>query len=294
MLGLFTSTILIIFLAAISIAQTTRPAPAGSVVKVRSSDGTGIAVECMGSGPSMLIVHGGSGDRKRWRPLLSLFASRFYACAMDRRGHGESIDTTKYQLKKEFEDVEAVVNSLPGPVFVLGHSYGGVCSLETARRTDKIAKLVLYEPPLQDLDHTAVADSMEKLIAAGDREKALTTFLTEIVRLTGPEIDTMRSRPTWKDRVSGVDIQIREIRALSRYRFEAAKFKRLGIPTLLLQGSRTASPQLKLAIETLRNTLPNRTLHVFEGHEHNAMDAIPQEFADVVTRFFLITNSKTE
>ena len=33
-------------------------------------------------------------------------------------------------------------------VYVLGHSYGGVCSLEAARLTDRIEKLVLYEPPL--------------------------------------------------------------------------------------------------------------------------------------------------
>src|SRR5215213_3386526 len=141
MARLFSSEVLILFLAAVSIAQTAPPSPATSVVKVQSDDGTQIAVECIGSGPSILIVHGGSGDRKRWRPLLHLLASRFHVCAMDRRGHGESIDNTKYRLSAEFEDVVAVVNSLPGPVSVLGHSYGGVCAIESARRTDKIAKL---------------------------------------------------------------------------------------------------------------------------------------------------------
>ena len=98
---------------------------------------------------------------------------------MDRRGHGESEAGSNYSLRKEAEDIGAVVNSRSGPVFVLGHSIGGVFALEAAFLTDKISKLVLYEPPLQDLDHTAVADRMEKMIQAGEREQALMTFLRE-------------------------------------------------------------------------------------------------------------------
>jgi hypothetical protein len=33
------------------------------------------------------------------------------------------------------------------------------------------------------------------------------------------------------------------------------------------------------------DTLPKRTLVVFEGQEHNAMDRIPQQFAETVTNF---------
>ena len=183
--------------------------------------------------------------------------------------------------------VAAVVNALPGPVFVLGHSIGGVCAFEAAFLTKKIGKLVLYEPPLQDLDHTAVADRMEKMIQQRDREAALITFLTEIVMVSAPEIAAMRKRSTWPERVAGIDIQIREIRALSKYRFDARRARKLRIPALLLTGSKTASPQLKQAIKSLMDTLPLRTLVVFDGQEHNAMDAIPEQFADAVTKFLL-------
>ena len=57
------------------------------------------------------------------------------------------------------------------------------------------------------------------------------------------------------------------------------------MPTLLLTGSKTASPQLKQATNSLMEALPKRTLVVFEGQEHNAMDRIPQEFAETVTNF---------
>src|SRR5689334_230130 len=166
---------IVVLLCAVSFAQNLSSQSQTSFVK--SKDGTRIAVECNGKGPSLLIVHGGTGDRRRWQPLMPLFASHFHVCAMDRRGHGESERGDDYSLRKEFEDVAAVVNTLPGPVFVLGHSIGGVCAFEAAFLTKKIAKLALYEPPLQDLDHTAIADRMEQMIQAGDREKALLMFL---------------------------------------------------------------------------------------------------------------------
>lgn len=290
--------------ATVSFSQTS-DSPS-KVSFVRSKDGTRIAVECTGKGPSLLIVHGGTGDRSRWKPLLPLFASHFTVCAMDRRGHGESEAGSNYSLRKEFEDVAAVVNVLslsglgqqagalayaratapqPGPVFVLGHSIGGVCAIEAAFLTNKISKLVLYEPPLQDLDHTAVADRMETMIHAGDRGQALVTFLREIVMLSPDEIAAMKRQASWPGRVSGIDIQIREIRAVSKYRFDAKRMRALAVPTLLLTGSKTASPQLKQATNSLMDTLPRRTLVVLEGQEHNAMDRIPQQFAETITNF---------
>jgi pimeloyl-ACP methyl ester carboxylesterase len=269
--------------ATASLAQTAESSSQVSFVKSR--DGARIAVECSGKGPTLLIVHGGTGDRSRWKPLLPLFASQFAVCAMDRRGHGESEAGSNYSLTKEYEDVAAVVNSRSGPVTVLGHSIGGVCALEAAFLTKKISKLVLYEPPLQDLDHTAIANRMEKMIQAGDREQALVTFLREIVMVSPDGIAAMKSQAVWPNRVASIDIQIREIRAMSKYRFDAKRAKTLKTPTLLLAGSKTASPQLKQAINSLMDTLPKRTLVVFEGEEHNAMDRIPEQFAETVMNF---------
>jgi pimeloyl-ACP methyl ester carboxylesterase len=266
------------------------PSPTGSAVTVRSKDGTFIAVECAGTGPSLVIVHGGTGDRTRWTPLFPLFASHFTVCAMDRRGHGASGDSPDYSLQKEIEDVAAVADSRPGPLFVLGHSYGAMCALEAAFLTNKISKLVLYEPPLQDLDHTAVAARMEKMIQAGDREQATVIFFQEIVMISPNEVVAMKARPSWPVIKASIDSQIRQIRALAGYHFDAKRVSTLKVPTLLLTGSKTSSPQLKSAIDGLMQCLPNRRLVVFEGQQHNAMDTIPQQFASTVIDFLQSTN----
>src|SRR5712691_13369717 len=112
----FLSIFLGVLCATNSFPQAAADASKNSIIRVTSKDGTRIAVECAGAGPSLVIVHGGTGDRSRWTPLFPLFASRFRVCAMDRRGHGASGDSPDYSLQKEAEDVAAVVNSQPGQV----------------------------------------------------------------------------------------------------------------------------------------------------------------------------------
>lgn len=266
--------------AAASQAQT-------SISTVASADGTPIAIECAGAGPSLVIVHGGTGDRSRWTPLFPLLAPKFRVCAMDRRAHGASGDSLPYSLHKEVDDVIAVVAAQPGPVFVLGHSFGAVCAFEAAFRTAKIAKLALYEPPVHAADHSATLARMEEMMRTGDREGALMTFMTDIVLISADEVAAMKARPSWAGLLVTIESSVRQDRALSQYRFDAARARAMTVPTLLMAGSKTASPELKRSIDSLRETLPHPTMHIFEGQEHNAMDNIPQEFATTLSSFLL-------
>jgi pimeloyl-ACP methyl ester carboxylesterase len=206
---------------------------------------------------------------------------------MDRRAHGASGDSSAYSLEREVEDVIAAANAQPGPVFVLGHSFGGVCALEAAFRTQKIAKLVLYEAPVRVGDHAAILARMDAMIRNGDREGALTTFMREIVQISASEVQEMKSRPSWAALLSTVETSIRQDRALSQARFDPVRASKLMVPTLLLAGSKSSSPELKDSLDSLMASLPHRSLHVFEGQEHNAMDAVPEEFAATVTSFLM-------
>jgi pimeloyl-ACP methyl ester carboxylesterase len=255
--------------------------------RVASNDGTLLAVECAGQGPSLVIVHGGIGDRTRWTPLFPHLTPSFTVCAMDRRGRGESGDSPDYSLQKEVEDVLAVVNSRSGPVYLLGHSFGALCALEAAYRTDKIQKLALYEPPLQERIDPALISKMERLIHEGNSEQALLIFLEGIVMIAPREVAAMRARPSWPTQVASISSSMRQIRAVAGYRFDADRVRTLNTPTLLLTGSETASPHLKQAIGVLMDSLPNRRLFVFDRQEHNAMDTVPDQFAQILKEFWL-------
>lgn len=270
-----------------SARQTASAVNRTELVTVTSRDGTSIGVECAGTGPTLLFVHGGVGDRSRWTPMFPLLSSRFTACAMDRRGRGASGDSSEYSLSKEAEDVAAVVNSRPGPALVFGHSYGGVAALEATFLTDRIARLMLYEPPLREpVDSSlAVAARLEEMIRKGELERALITFQTEIVKQSPEEIARMKARPTWAGLVASIAVHPRQMRALSAYRFDASRMKSVTMPTLLLIGENTASPYVKQSIGVLRESLPNPTLVVLENQEHNAMDGGRDLLASVIIKF---------
>lgn len=255
--------------------------------KVPSRDGTLIALQCAGKGPNLLLVHGGTGDRTRWTPMLRLLSSHFNVCAMDRRGHGDSGDSPEYSLQKEAEDVAAVVDSRGGPVAVLGHSYGGVAALEAALLTRNISKLILYEAPLQEPVDLDVVEKIERLIQKGGREQALVTFVREVVRQTPDEVAAMRSRPSWPALVASIGSQPRQMRALAAYRFDPRRMSAIRVPTLLLTGGNSASPSIKRAIRSLQASLPNSTLMVLEGQQHNAMDSGREQLARAITSFLL-------
>lgn len=219
--------------------------------------------------------------------MFPLLAPTFTACAMDRRGRGASGDSAEYSLVKEAEDVAAVVNSRPGPVFVLGHSYGGVVALEAALLTGRMAGLMLYEPPLHEPvgNNLAVAGRLEEMIRRGALEEALVTFQTEIVKQSPEELARMKARPTWPGLVASIAVHPRQMRALSAYRFDASRMKSVTVPTLLLHGENTASPYARQSIDALRESLPNPTLVVLEGQQHNAMEAGREVLARAIIRF---------
>ena len=61
--------------------------------------------------------------------------------------------------------------------------------------------------------------------------------------------------------------------------------KAVTIPTLLLTGSESASPSIKLAIHSLQVSLQHPTLVVLQGQQHNAMDGGRAKLAQAITHF---------
>jgi pimeloyl-ACP methyl ester carboxylesterase len=257
------------------------------VVRIPSKDGTLIAVECIGSGPTLLIVHGGIGDRTRWTPMFPLLSSSFKVCAMDRRGHGESGDSKDYSFRREAEDVAAVVNSRRGTVYLLGHSLGGLAALEATFLTKNVAKLLLYEPPLQDRVETAVIEKIEAFIQAGNRDEAVATFLRETVKVPPAQITAMRSGAQWSMLIKSIDTHPRQMRALGAYRFPGARVRAMTVPTLIIRGSDTKTPDVLLALDSLRAALPNQTETVLKGQTHYAMDTGREGLAAAIKEFLL-------
>jgi pimeloyl-ACP methyl ester carboxylesterase len=258
-----------------------------TIENVTSLDGTRLAVERTGSGPPLVLVHGTTADRSRWAPVLPALAARATVYALDRRGRGGSGDTAPYAIEREYEDVAAVCDAIGGPVDLLGHSYGAICSLEASLRAARLRRLVLYEPPVPSglpIHPPGIAAKLDALLAAGERDRVIETWMTEIVRVPPAELAILRARPAWAARVAAAHTLGREAAASSAYVFEPARFAAMRTPTLLLLGG--DSPRFfGAAIERVAAALPDARVGVMPGQQHTAMDTAPELFVREVHAF---------
>lgn len=257
--------------------------------RVTSRDGTPIAAYRSGAGPPLLLVHGTTADHSRWAPISPRFEQHFTVYAMDRRGRGESGDAPEYELRREAEDVAAVVDGIGEPVFVLGHSHGALCSLEAALLTENVSRLILYEPPVPPIappTPPAVLDEAQRLIDRGELEAALELFMREIVKMPEHELEAYRRLPAWNVRIQLVPTAAREEGIARTYRFNAERFARLEVPTMLLLGG-DSPPWARQASELVDSALPDSRIVVLPGQQHIAMDMDPELFVGAVLEFLL-------
>jgi pimeloyl-ACP methyl ester carboxylesterase len=261
-----------------------------TISQVQSRDGTQIGYWTSGAGPPLIVVHGGTADHTRWRPLLPYLEPHLTVHAIDRRGRGASDDSSDYAVEREFEDIAAVVDAVTerngGPVDLLGHSFGGVCSLGAAALTPNVRRLVLYEPPVNpDAVPPDLLQRLDQLLADGHREAVIEAFFREAVLMPEAELAVFRSLPAWQARVAAAHTITRELRAvLSGTAFDPRRAAAVTAPTLMLLGG--DSPTL-VQEETamVADALPDVRVVVLEGQQHIAIDLVPELFARHVLDF---------
>ena len=170
--------------------------------QVTSSDGTTIAFDRSGDGPPVILVCGGSTDRTANAPLAALLSRRFTVFNYDRRGRGDSGDTTPYAVDREVEDIDAVIGAADGSAFLYGTSSGAALALEAAASGLDIRKLALWEPPyILDGRPRPPADTASiftELVAAGRRGDAVEFFMTQVVGLPPEFVAEARRAPWWQ------------------------------------------------------------------------------------------------
>ena len=142
-----------------------------------SKDGTAIAYEQIGQGPSVVLVGGGLDDGAENEPLQRELARAFTVINYARRGRGESGDTQPYAAAREIEDLEAVIDVAGGRAHVLGVSTGGALALEAAAAGAGIDRLAVYEVPYYVPGWDEYVTTINALLADDRRDEALEHFM---------------------------------------------------------------------------------------------------------------------
>jgi pimeloyl-ACP methyl ester carboxylesterase len=269
-------------------------APSGPEVEgrrhsVAGADGVSIGLLTAGTGPPLLLVHGGMGRIERWAAVWGPLAGHWRVTAMDRRGRASSGDGEPYALSKEYEDVAVVAAALArqhgGPVDVFAHSYGATCALGAAAGGAPFRRVALYEPPGPQTVPREWVDRASAMVAAGEPGQAMLSFLTEIIGLTAEQVYELRDTPGARGIMPIVSATLaREARALTSVDLLSLAAA-VTCPVLLLLGARSPAWATDIT-RALARALASAELVVLPGHGHDAFDSAPDLVVRELQRFF--------
>lgn len=102
--------------------------------------------------PGLVFVHGGAAHAHWWSFIAPLFVSEWHAVAIHLSGMGDSDRRDNYSHEAWASEVMAVCDDagFPGPPVVVGHSLGGMVTIETAATFgDSLAGAVIVDAPVR-------------------------------------------------------------------------------------------------------------------------------------------------
>lgn len=255
---------------------------------VTSNDGTQIACEKTGRGDVVMIVLGALNSRKSGTELARLLAPRFTVISYDRRGRGDSTNTSPYSPRREVEDIAAIVGAVEGPVYLYGHSSGGALAIQAAIKLRKrVRKLAVYEVPwvLDAKARKAAKEyygALRKLLASGRNSDAVALFVRR-VGVSEKQVGAMRRLPMWKglERLAPTLAYESEILGEGQA-LPVELLSRVRTPTLVMHGS-AGTASMRDATRAISGAIPEAKLRTLEGETHGVR---PESLAPVLEEFF--------
>jgi len=245
--------------------------------------------EIRGSGPLLLMVHGGSGDAGGFDAVADLLAMNYTVVAYDRRGLSRSkLDDPKSEQTVEIQSDDAyrLLNALDaGPANVFGSSGGAVVGLDlVARHPGLVRTLVAHEPPAQYLlpDAEALKKQHDELIEAYHRDGVAPAMRKVVAELAGVvDTDSRSGTDTTvqriKDPANAIFLFEHEFPMFGKYRFDFAALKKTRTRIVIAGGTGKQYPAYRSAAAIAE--ILDSSVAEFPGH-HGGYGSHPREFAE--------------
>ncbi len=269
--------------------------------QVHSADGSPIAVHSVGTGPGVVLLHGGAVRESDYRRLAqALSAGGLTVHRYNRRGRPDTAPITGGEtVATDIEDLAAVLQ-VTGARAVFGHSGGGFIALQaglhslTAPLIDRIA---VYDPGLciDGRPNTAYIGDFERLIAEGNLGLAFAlmhkhTYPEEPTAKLPLGVGAVLTRLFFHTSVGKSMIEVMptiapEVRRIADSDGPATAYAPIQAETLLMAGSR--SP--RYFAENCRDVaavLPRGRALVVKGANHTAPILAGTAIVQALTGFF--------
>jgi len=285
---------------------------------VTSKDGTVIGYRQMGSGPGIILLHGGAKGSQSLMQLGLDMADDFTVYIPDRRGRGLSGPFgDNYGLQREVEDMDALLKKT-GALYVFGTATGGIIALQSALYLPAIHKAVLYEPPFyvnetEMNNFNDIGKRYDKYVAQGKLSLAMVTSSEIATKVSDDELEPpyqwVKYMPNIIMRlifrivievdarnVKGDDVTLKDLIPtfhndlvlVNETKGTIENFKDASAEVLLLNGSKTFL-FLKHIIDALNEVLPNVERVEIQDIDHAAAEDTtgkPEIVAKEIKKFF--------
>jgi abhydrolase domain-containing protein 6 len=150
-----------------------------------------------GKGPTVLLLHGYSGNKDNWPRFAAYLTKEYHVIAPDIPGHGESMQlmSAKYDIASQTERLHKFAKALNIKQFhIVGNSMGGrIAGAYAVRYPDEIISLGLFDAAgVKSLQKSEVAKLFEKgenpllLKDAGDLNRIMSLIFVNPPKMPYP------------------------------------------------------------------------------------------------------------
>jgi pimeloyl-ACP methyl ester carboxylesterase len=249
-------------------------------------EGTELFVRDVGSGPTLLFVHGMCGDADAWLDQQARLSDRFRCVAYDRRGHtrspfGHGVRT----VQAHADDVVALVDAMGlAPILLVGSSGGARIGLDVVRRyPDVLRGAVLSEPALITLSDDGGASFVARLApairAASGPQDAVDAFFEVVDPRLWSTLPEER-----KDRFRANHVELFGDLEMAPYAPTDAELAAIAVPIRFLVGA-DSEPLFGQIVRRVAPHVPGSDTVVLPGGTHATYATAPGAFAEQVASF---------
>lgn len=259
-----------------------------------------LTCQVAGRGAPLLLVHGSLCDYRYWRGQVEALSARYRVIVPSLRhyfpeqwdGEGGGFTT-----KQHVDDLLALIDQIPGPVHLLGHSRGGnICLRLALMAPRKLLSLTLADPggdfaddvfagvnievPNSPLERNQFRLQALQMIRAGATEEGLRLFVDTV---SGTGVWSKSSRQFREMATANAMTLVGQV-ADHPVPINREQIAQLQLPVLLIGGAKSPEPFPRI-IQALQSTLADARSVMISGASHGMNVIRPASFNRAVLEF---------